>query len=85
MMHNSCFMVVASPFAGPLCNTAGETFADCCHDPKLALFISTFDVANDGSGPSYISTIASQGLGGYAEAYLQPAASPTAAASLSAR
>ncbi|MFI5352941.1 MAG: hypothetical protein ACHQZS_08245 [Candidatus Binatales bacterium] len=73
------------PRPAALCNTAGETFADCCHDPRLALFISTFDVANGGSGPSYMSTVASQGVGGYAEAYLQPAASPTAAASLSSR
>jgi hypothetical protein len=62
------------PLAGDLCNTPGETLADCCHDPKLVIITESTDTTNDGttgSAPSTLGIVSSQGDGGLTHGYAQ--------------
>ncbi len=63
------------PYAGSLCNTPGETWADCCHDKTLVLLSETANVNNPSSatnnGPSTIGLVVEQGAGGYTQSYTQ--------------
>jgi len=60
-------IVFYSPFAGALCNTAGETWADCCHDPKLVIIDATKEFPSKTTttnGPSSLGIATMQGVSG---------------------
>ena len=60
------------PYAGDLCNTPGETLADCCHDKNLVIISNTENASsNFAAGPSTIGIVTSQGDAGFTNAWAQ--------------
>jgi hypothetical protein len=66
-------LIFGYPLAGDLCNTAGETLADCCRDKNLVTITSDQLLLSDGAhgGPSLTGIITAQGSSGKVEAYEQ--------------